>query len=258
VRVGIIAAAGAEAGAEPLVGERDAHLMRTRLAIEDLGFEVVIADPGVDLAEQLDQLLAERDGAVEDVLLYASCLLAMVDGGECYICLNPAEPDVGDALGDVARAIAGRARRSTLIIAELRYDDAGADVKALNQVLGSVRGAIDSDTTGIELIAAVRPHGAHAERVPSRLTAALLEAIDESTGVLSAKQAYASAVQRGQFGAWPNALAYAGGRVPLFLREPPEPQAPVVAIAPAPLSAPQPEPEPQPEPQPERDAVACR
>lgn len=213
MRVGIIAAAGAQPSREPRLGERDAWLVKSRLELEDLGFVVHVVDPSVDLAEQLDGFL---DGLeLEDLVFYASCLLAVIDEGDCFLCLDPEEPDVGDALQDVAKTISGKARRSTLLIADLRLDDPDADRNLLTEVLANVQDCVDSPTSGVELIAAVRPLHAHEERMPSRLTAGLLEAIDDKMGQLTARQAYASAVQRTDFGDWPNALGYTAGRRPL-------------------------------------------
>ena len=218
MRVGIIAAAGAAPSQSPRLGERDALLFRSRLELDDVGLNVFLLDPSTDLAEQLDEILESLDEPIDDLVLYASCLLAVLDDAECFLCLDPDEPDVGDALTDVVDAIAGQARHGTLIIADLRLDDPDADRNRLTQVLARVQDNVKAGGTA-ELIAAVRPVGAHDERMPSRLTAGLLEAIDERGAKLTARQAYAAAIQRTDFGSWPSALAYTAGERPLFFAQ---------------------------------------
>jgi tetratricopeptide (TPR) repeat protein len=270
MRVGVIAAAAAGESAQPALGERDAFLVRSRLELEDLGFEMVVADPRSDLAAQLDALLGEREGRIDDLVLYVSSLLAVVDG-DCFVCLDPQEPDVGDALGDVTRVIAGRVRGSTLIVADLRYDDPEADQAVIAEVVRVVERAVDPPTSGVELIAAVRPRDAHPERVPSRLTAALLETIDDRSGPLTARQAYAIAVQRADLGGWPNALTYRSAKRAFAFRpdhavaqsEPPlaapveTPSAPEPAPAPVPSPAPAAVAAPEPAPEPAADPVVA-
>lgn len=217
MRLAFIAAAGAREIADPLLGERDASLFSARLRMKDLGFEIVMVDPSEDLAAQLDELLTRTDGRLDDLLVYASCVLA-VAGKECFLCLDPSDLDVGDALADVIGVLKGRASRATLLFAELRHDDDGADRAALRDALDAVQRAVDSQATGIELVAELRPMGAHNERVPSRLTAGLLEAIDSKPGALTARQAYATAIQRTDFGHWPNVIGHCKAPKPFQLR----------------------------------------
>ncbi len=220
MRFAIIAAAGASASADPRLGERDAMLVRSRLELDDLGFEVAVVDPGEDLAVQIEEQLALREGQIDDLLIYASCLLAVLDDGECYLCLNPDEPDVGDALADVIEVVSGRALRATLLVADLRHDDADADRAMLGEALDAFTRIAAGPDSGVELIAAIRPVRAHAERIPSRLTAGLLEAIDDRVGPLSARQAYATLIQRADLGSWPHVVGHRHAKEPFPLRDP--------------------------------------
>ncbi len=246
MRLGIIAAAEASPSAsDPNVGERDATLMRERLALEDLGFVVHTLDPAVDMAEQLDGLLADYAGQLDDVLLYASSLVAVVDDGECFLCLDPAEPDVGDALRDVAGALAQRALGGTLLIVDARFDDPQADRALMQQVVDAIHACAVSDHGPVELIVAARPAGAHLERIPSRLTAALLEAIDGVEGPISAREAYVAAIQAADLGGWPNAVGYVPAAASLQLRDPaltPSMRVPPILAASQPPAAPAPAP----------------
>lgn len=234
MRLAIVAAAGSSPSPDPLVGERDAIIVASRLALADLGFQVVVVDPNTDLAEQLDDLLLDHEGRVDVVLFYASCLLAVVEDDECFLCLDPAEPDVGDALTDVAEVLGERAP-SALMVLDLRADQPAADRSTVQHALEAVQRAVNSEQTGVELIAAVRPVGAHPERVPSRLTAAWMETMDAVDGALSARKAYALSVQRGDFGDWPSAFGHRPGRATFPLRgEPPSSRVPEASDAPPP------------------------
>jgi len=222
MRLAIIAAAGAQPSSNPKLGERDATLVASRLGLGDLGFEVELVDPEVDLAEQLDELFGKLDASgspPESLLFYGSCLAAVLDDGECFLCLDPDEPDVGDAIGDVVEVLASR-EVPTLVVLELRLDDPDASRKALNEALHTVEEAVQSAEAGMELIAALRPRDVHPERIPSRLTAGILEAIDDTPSrlPLTARKAYATAVQKTDFGVWASALVHRPGEPTFVLR----------------------------------------
>ena len=168
MRLAIVAAAAATDAAEPKLGERDAGLVRMRLGLDDLGFEVVVIDPNEDLAAQLEATI-DRAGEPSELLFYASCLLVVMDDDECYLCLNPDEPDVGDALADVVAVLAGRASGGTLVCLELRHDDDEADRALLTDAVDALASCVAAEQTGVEMIAAVRPVNAHAERIPCLL-----------------------------------------------------------------------------------------
>ncbi|MCA9625466.1 MAG: hypothetical protein KC731_40875, partial [Myxococcales bacterium] len=190
--------------AEPKLGERDAGIVRSRFALEDLGFEVFVIDASDDLAGQVEDRL-EEVGPLEQLVIYASCLLAVVDDDQCFLCLNPDEPDVGDSLPDVLSVVQGRAEQ-ILLVADLRLDDPEANRSALGDAMAALDAAVSPSDTGVELIASIRPLDAHPERIPSRLTASLLEAIDDTEGPVLARRLYARAIQAGDFGEWPHVL----------------------------------------------------
>ncbi|MBI4706232.1 MAG: hypothetical protein HY744_34480, partial [Deltaproteobacteria bacterium] len=246
MRLAVIAAPRASQGPEPAPGERDAALVQDRLALPDLGFEVAMLDPGEDLAQQLDTLLGRCGEAIDALLLYASCLVAVVGDEESYLCLDPSQPDIGDSVRDLSGVIADHVGCPALIVVDARYDPAAAKGARLapGQVIEALRRSVDGLETGVELIAAARPLGAHPERVPSRLTAGLLEAIDGIEGPASALQAYAVALQQTSLGPWPNAASHDPGTDPFWLR----------SVGREPRPAPVPE-EPPWEPAPERRPV---
>ena len=63
----------------------DGRLIRTRLGREDAGFDVVQADPGQDLAEQIEGICSTRAvGAGDAVMLHAVCPLLLSVEGELF------------------------------------------------------------------------------------------------------------------------------------------------------------------------------
>ncbi|MEM1032526.1 MAG: hypothetical protein AAGN82_19425 [Myxococcota bacterium] len=236
-RLAIIAAAGSRPSPDPRLGERDAMLVGARFEMSDLGFITVVAAPERDLAEQLDERFGrgdpgdEHEPAPDAIVFYASCLVAVLDDGECFLCLDPEEPDVGDALGDVVDVLAS-VGVPTLLILELRLDEAQATRSQLNDALAAVEQAVDASARGLEVVVALRPRDAHPERIPSRLTVGLLEAIDTppADAPLTARKAYAAAIQNTDFGRWPSVMTHRGGSSSFVVRigdeTPLEPDAP--------------------------------
>jgi len=218
MRLGIIAAAAASGTAEPALGERDAQLLCERLALEDLGFVVHVIDPFNDMAEQLEVLLADYEGQLDDVFLYVSALTVTLEDGQCFLCLDVDNPDVGDGVRDLAAVLARRTESASLIFIEGRND--ARDTEALRVAARALRDAIDPVSTGIETIVSMRNVGAHLERIPSRFTVGLLEELDSRQGSLQAKQAYAAVVQHADLGSWPHAELYASGKSSMALRDP--------------------------------------
>ncbi len=218
MRLGIIAAAAASGTAEPALGERDAQLLCERLALEDLGFVVHVIDPFNDMAEQLEVLLADYEGQLDDVFLYVSALTVTLEDGQCFLCLDVDNPDVGDGVRDLAAVLARRTESASLIFIEGRND--ARDTEALRVAARALRDAIDPVSTGIETIVSMRNVGAHLERIPSRFTVGLLEELDSRQGSLQAKQAYAAVVQHADLGSWPHAELYASGKGSMALRDP--------------------------------------
>ncbi|MFP6684109.1 MAG: hypothetical protein VB934_05320, partial [Polyangiaceae bacterium] len=202
---------------EPSLGQRDAELIVARLQMADLDFGVIMLDPGVDLAAQIDDILSQISEPIDDLVMYASCQLAVVDEHECFLCLDPSAPDVGDALRDVGSIVSGRAER-VLVIAELRHQDPRADHPTVRAAATAIESCLEPTRQGIELIAAVRPTGAHIERIPSRLTVGLLESLDARRDAMTAKNVYARAVQSTDLGEWPTGLIYICGDVSVQMR----------------------------------------
>jgi hypothetical protein len=258
MRLAIIVAAAPDDGPMPSVGERDAILMRDRLGLEDLGFEVRVADPSYDLAEQIGGLLDEYTGKTHDVLLYASAMVAVED--ECFLCIDPDQPDIGDSLQDLACELSDHGAARSLIIVEGRYSaERDVDDRDMAQfVVTSIADTVDSERTGVEVVAAVRPVDVQDERIPSRLTAGLLETIDNSAAPLSMERAVATVSGLTEFGPWPHALVHVVGSDRFVLRYDDEQRARLGLDGPASTDQPigaarsdeAPEPEPEPEPQP--------
>ncbi|MBI4951027.1 MAG: hypothetical protein HY908_03275, partial [Myxococcales bacterium] len=217
-RLLVVAAAGASEAAAPRLGERDACLVVERFTLPDLGFEALVLDPGRDAAEQLDAALAGRHGEIGAVLFYASSLVAVPEADECFLCLDPGQPDLGDALRDLAATLRDRVSGPLCAVIDARYPVGAHGPK---EVLAAIVQSLHASETGIELVAAARPIGAHHERIPSRLTAALLEALDATSGPLTLSAAYRwLEEQRADFGSWPNAHLHAPGAQPFLLRRP--------------------------------------
>src|SRR5690349_9066380 len=77
----------------------EGRTLRARLGREDTGFDVVEVDPGIDLAEQLETIFGERNiGWRDSVMFYAACPALMSIDNELFLCLDPAAPNVGDAI----------------------------------------------------------------------------------------------------------------------------------------------------------------
>lgn len=217
-KIALIAAPTAASDSdEPSLGQRDAELIVARLQMADLDFGVIMLDPGIDLAAQIDETLTQISEPIDDLVIYTSCQLAVVDQQECFLCLNPSEPDVGDALRDVGSVVSGRAER-VLVVAELRHQDPAADHPTVRAAATAIESCLEPIRQGIELIAAVRPTGAHIERIPSRLTVGLLEGLDGRRDAMTAKNVYARAVQSTDLGEWPTGLIYICGDVSVQMR----------------------------------------
>jgi tetratricopeptide (TPR) repeat protein len=249
MRLAIIAASRPSGRPMPAVGERDALLVRERLALPDLGFVIEALDPGVDLAEQLAAVLQERGAEIVDVLLYASCRAAIGEDDEPFLCLDPENPELGDAVGDLAAEIDEHVGVPCLLVIEARYqsDQGFDDGTRAERMVQAMAKAVARQAPKIELVVSARPAGAHDERIPSRLTAGLLETLDTWLGPLAAAEAFGHARQSTDLGPWPSASLY----VPADMRFAFRPLAATLPqAAPAAESPPAAEAEPSPQPQP--------
>ncbi|WP_437668652.1 tetratricopeptide repeat protein [Sorangium sp. So ce131] len=190
MRLAIVATPGFHRDQRPAPGSLDGDLIRARLSLDDAGFRVVDVDPARDLAEQLDALFDEltatrktlvdadeaaRDEASSLFLFYASSAVALSPEGELFLCLDPENPGMGDALGDIASVFRDRARGAVLFVIEGHH---GPGV-ASRDVVAAAERAVASEGTGIELLVAAHPIGEVGSEVPSVFTRAFVEHLDE-------------------------------------------------------------------------------
>ncbi|MDI1446354.1 tetratricopeptide repeat protein [Polyangium sp. 6x1] len=150
----------------PLAATGAGHL-KSRLGREDAAFEVVEADPGRDLAEQLEALLAERGPSFRDpVMLYVACSALLSIDGELFLSLDPRNPTVGDALADVAAVLRDGAPGPKLVVLELVDTKLGLDPTRAEVLVRAAEAAIDPVTSGVELILGARPRTLDAAGTP--------------------------------------------------------------------------------------------
>ncbi|WP_437312585.1 tetratricopeptide repeat protein [Sorangium sp. So ce385] len=191
MRLAIVATPSLHRDQRPAPGSLDGDLIRARLSLDDAGFRVVDVDPARDLAEQLDALFDEltatrqtlvdaedaaRDEASTLFLFYASTAVALSPDGELFLCLDPENPGVGDALGDVAAVFRDRARGEVLFVLECHHGP-GATSRA---VVTAAEQAVASPVTGVELLVAAHPIGSLDADLPSVFTRAFVEHLDEA------------------------------------------------------------------------------
>ena len=75
----------AQHGASAQNAAPDGRKLRSRLGLEDSGFDVADMDPGRDLAEQMETLLASRGiTARDEVMFYAGCQALLSVEGELF------------------------------------------------------------------------------------------------------------------------------------------------------------------------------
>jgi len=160
----ISAQEGATGASDATPGAR--HL-RSRLGREDAAFEVVEADPGRDLAEQIEALLAERGPSFRDpVMLYVACPALLSIDGELFLSLDPRNPTVGDALADVSAVLRDGAPGPKLVVLELVDAKLGLDPTRAEVLIRAAEAATESATSGIELLLGVRPRAAETQGLP--------------------------------------------------------------------------------------------
>ncbi|TKD02707.1 tetratricopeptide repeat protein [Polyangium fumosum] len=141
--------------------------LKSRLGREDAAFQVAEADPGRDLAEQIEALLAERGPSFRDpVMLYVACPALLSIDGELFLSLDPRNPTVGDALADVAAVLRDGAPGPKLIVLELADAKLGLDPTRAEVLVRAAEAATDPATSGIELILGARPRTADAASLP--------------------------------------------------------------------------------------------
>ncbi|WP_437497048.1 tetratricopeptide repeat protein [Sorangium sp. So ce1099] len=191
MRLAIVATPSLHRDQRPAPGSLDGDLIRARLSLDDAGFRVIDVDPARDLAEQLDTLFDElvatrktlvdadeaaRDEASTLLLFYASSAVALSPDGELFFCLDPENPGMGDALSDIAAVFRDRARGEVLFVLECHH----APGAASGDVVAAAEQAVASTATGIELLVAAHPIGSLGADLPSVLTRAFVEHLDEA------------------------------------------------------------------------------
>jgi hypothetical protein len=166
-------------------GALDGDVLRSRLPLDDTTFEVVDIDPSIDLAEQLDTLFAERKPGPEDeVLFYVSSPVAVSVDGEFFLCLDPENPQTGDALADVVAVFQDHVSGPTLFVLECRHAPAPADPFRSATVVAAAKESVSPARSGIELLIAARPSTPGIETHLSPFTGALIRALDDSDATL--------------------------------------------------------------------------
>ncbi len=159
-------------------GTLDGDAMRERLGQSDAAFEVVSLDAERDLAEQIDALFDERKSGECSALFYASTRVSSADG-ELFLCLDPAEPDTGDALRDVVEVLRDRINGPLLIVLET-WHEASEDPVASAELVDLARRAVRAAGSDVEMVVAGRPEADEPAYAPSPFTRAVLEILDES------------------------------------------------------------------------------
>ena len=181
MRLAIIATPLPSPGMRTPPGAIDGDVLRARLPRSDTAFHVVGVDPTIDLAEQLDGLLAARRlGSGDEVLFYVSSPVAVSVDNEFFLCLDPANPNTGDALADVVAVFQDHVPGPILFVLECRHALAPQDPFRSATVVGAAKEAVNPARSGIELLIAARPMDQLGEGRPSSFTDALVHALDES------------------------------------------------------------------------------
>jgi len=192
MRYGLIVAPTTLSDLRPAPGTLDTDLVRSRLPQDDLAIEVIDIDPTVDVAEQIDQFFDAHPDDVEGILFYASTYVALSPEGELFLCLDPMNPDVGDALRDIAGALSEKHTGPLLMVLDCRHAADEEDPFRSAVIAGAIRTAIDPAATGAELLVAAQPSPAVMEDAASPFTRAFLAELDEAdpTRRLLAKELY--------------------------------------------------------------------
>ncbi|NUQ78215.1 MAG: hypothetical protein HUU21_32190 [Polyangiaceae bacterium] len=217
MRCAIIATPALLPDLRPAPGALDGDLLRTRLPQPDTAFTVVDLDPGSDLAEQLEILFDEAPPwASAPILFYASSRVALAIDNELFVCLDPADPNTGDSLRDLAEVLRERSGGGPLLfVLECRHEPDPTNPFRSAAVVEAAKDAI-ARGSGIELLVAAHPLVPGDEDVPSRFTRAFVEALDDADPDkgLSAKALYEQIRDSGKLVGVVPSFAYVRGRAP--------------------------------------------
>ena len=184
MRLALIATPALLPDLRPAPGALDGDLLRLRLpSRDDTDFTLLDLDPAVDVAEQLDAIFdRSRPGPDDAVLFYASCAVVISVEGELFLCLDPANPETGDALEDVTAVIRDRAPGPVLIVLECRHPPDPSDPFRSAAVVAAARAAVSPAKSGVGLLVAARPIVDDLTDRASPFTRAFVEAIDALAG----------------------------------------------------------------------------
>ncbi|MDC3961784.1 tetratricopeptide repeat protein [Polyangium jinanense] len=167
MRLLITAISAQEGATSASLAATGAGQLRSRLGRDDAAFEVVEADPGRDLAEQIEALLAERGPSFRDpVMLYVACPALLSIDGELFLSLDPQNPTVGDALADVVAVLRDGAPGPKLVVLELADTKLGLDPTRAEVLVRAAEAATDPTTSGVELLLGARPRTADTASLP--------------------------------------------------------------------------------------------
>jgi hypothetical protein len=157
MRIALVATPLAMPDLRPAPGSLDGDVIRSRLPLPDTAFRIIDLDPAVDLAEQLE-LLFERGDAPPgaEILFYASTRVILSVEGELFLCFDPASPDTGDSLADLALVLRERATGPVTFVLECRHAPDDEDPFRSAAVVGAAKEAIASVASGIELLVAAQ------------------------------------------------------------------------------------------------------
>ena len=156
--------------------------LRTRFTRDDAGFDVVFADPDEDLAEQVIDVLAKRScGARDAVMLYIAARTLLSCEGELYLCLDPDEPNVGDALAEVAASLRDAAHGGKLLVLALVDARRDVDPTRIQTLVRAAETAIEFATSGVELVLSLRSEDL-SDADSSPLVDALIGEMDAADG----------------------------------------------------------------------------
>jgi tetratricopeptide (TPR) repeat protein len=222
MRCAIIATPALLPDLRPAPGALDGDLLRTRLPQPDTGFTVVDLDPDNDLAEQLEGLFdAEPPWGNAPIVFYASSRVALAIDNELFVCLDPADPDTGDSLRDLAEVLRARSGGGPLLfVLECRHEPDPQNPFRSAAIVEAAKDAI-ARGSGIELLVAAHPLTPGDEDLPSRFTRAFVEALDDADPDkgLSARELYGQIRDSGKLVGVVPSFAYVKGRAPFQVIE---------------------------------------
>ena len=181
MRLALVATPAPLPDMRPAPGFLDGDMIRARLPLADAGFVVTDLDPDVDLAEQLELLFERRDtpeGAA--FFVYASCRVILSEDGELFLSLDPAQPDTGDSLRDLALLFREKARGPVAFFLECRHAPDPDDPFRSAAVVAAAKEGVAAAQGSVELLVAANPVAPDdLEDRGSALTRAFIEALDD-------------------------------------------------------------------------------